>query len=392
MPAPVGLTVGQRVACPRCGEAFVVRDVPAGAPSPAVESAPPPPAPVEPPAKPVRANRRVAVAVLAGMAVMAVVGLAYALVTVDLRRANDRGLARKVRRFADYFRRDPPADDLPPPRPALALGYLPPHTGLVAVVQVDKLLASPVGREYRTRPVKLGNVDLSLDSVREWTGIDADNLDHLLLGVEVRDDGEAQLTPAVHLVVRTRAAYDAARVRAGLNAGKPRDEPTPDGGKRTVYTCNFRNLPLTLWLADDRTLVIGLFSTLGQLPAKPAEAPAPFSDDLRGLVDQQRQADPPVWLAGHARDWKKTWLPTLLANVKDVPLLTRLERLTGFALWLDLDRPARLHGTFRCADEAEARRIAADELEVRHKANPDRLEYSRDGATLTVRLTLDGGR
>ena len=59
-----GLVVGQKLACTRCGEAFVLRQLPA-APSGAITSTPP----VAPPVKPRRSNRAVAAVVLGIMGI-----------------------------------------------------------------------------------------------------------------------------------------------------------------------------------------------------------------------------------------------------------------------------------------------------------------------------------
>lgn len=388
-PVRPGLVAGQRLACVRCGETFVARTTPAAVP-PADQ---PPPAPVVAPAKPIAANRRLALLVLAGMAVMAAFGLTLALWTVADRRNNDRGITRLFRRWTDYFRTIPPAEEeAPPPALRTSPGYLPERTALLVVLRVEALLAGAAGQDARSRTWRLGTTEFSLDRLPEWTGLTVDELDHLLLGVVVHEGDEPELTPPVHLVVRTRSPYDAARVRAALKAGKPREEPAPGGGRRTVYTASVRGLPLALWLADERTLVLGLFSRLETVPAQPREQLDHLPEEVRTLVEQRLDAESPAWAVGHARDWKKTWLPALLGSMKEVPGLTRLGDVTSFALWLPSERPVRLKAAFRCKDEAAARRLTDEELAPRRKQQPDRLQFSREGPWVHLQLTPEAAR
>src|SRR5262249_26444919 len=149
----------------------------------------------------------------------------------------------------------------------------------------EELLASPTGKDLRSRPLKIGNGDFTLDSVRDWTGVEVDNLDHLVLGVVVRDGADADLTPAVHLVVRTRKPYQAERVRVALKATRTHDERTPEGGKRTLYSASVGKLPVQLWLADERTLVVGLFSTMEQVPGKPQEGLTHLPPEVRQAIE-----------------------------------------------------------------------------------------------------------
>ncbi|MFO0843738.1 MAG: hypothetical protein U0797_15310 [Gemmataceae bacterium] len=382
---PPGLAVGQKVACARCGEAFTLTrlpdDVPAD-PSPATA----PPTPV---AKPVRANRLVALGVLAVMALMAGVGLTYALLTVQTRRDHDRALPRKSRRPWQTERTEPP-DQVPAPGDLAGLGYLPATTGVVAAVQVEELLASPAGRELRSRPFKIGQGDYQLDNLKDWVGVAVEEIEHVVLGVTVRDGHDADLTPPTQLVVRTSQPYDARRVQVALKASKAREGRADDGTKRTLYTASVRGVPATLWLADERTFVVGLFGQFDLVPGKPHDGLKPLRTDLREVVEKRIPVGAPVWVAGHADDWKKTWLPTLAAAAKDVPLTARLGEVKTFALWLAPSKPAKVTGAFRCADEAVARKIEAAELTPR--AKDDVLKYSRDGAWLDVQVTLSQAR
>jgi hypothetical protein len=339
------------------------------------------------PGWPVRANRLVGAAVIGLMVVMAGTGLTYALLTVHTRREHDRALPRKPRR-PWLSERTPTPEEAVAPAQLPALGYLPASTGVVAAVQVQELLASPAGKELRSQPLRVGGTGFSLDSVKDWTGLEAEDVDHAVLGVAVRDGEDADLTPPVHLVVRTRRPYNPARVRLALKATRPHEERAPGGGKRTLYAASVRGVPVQLWLADERTLVLGLFSDLAQVPAAPQEGLAQLPAELRRVIEQRLAAGVPAWVAGHSADWKKTWLPALLARRKDVPVLGRLEQVRTFALWLVPSRPAKLAGAFRCGDEAQARKVEAEELAPREKEHPETFKYTREGAWLDVQLTL----
>jgi hypothetical protein len=389
-PPTPGLAVGQRVACPRCGDSFKVTTLPAMSAEPSAALATEPMASPPARAKPTRANRAVAGVILGVMLVMAGTGLTYALWTVKERREHDRALPRKSRRpwLSDQL----PPEDVVASADLAGLGYLPPSTGVVAAVNVAELLASPAGKAWSSRPLKIGNGDFTLDSVRDWTGVEVENIDHLVLGVVVRDGEEADLTPPVHLVVRTRKPYRQERVRVALKATKSHEERTPEGGKRTLYAASVRNLPVQLWLADERTIIVGLFSNLEQVPGKPTEGMSQLPSEVRQVIEKRVGAGAPAWGAGHSANWKKTWLPTVAAALKDVPLVSRLAEVRTFALWLVPSRPAKVSGAFRCAGEAVAVKIAQADLAPRQKDNPDAFKYSREGEWLDVQLTLPDGK
>lgn len=381
----LGATVGHRQTCSRCGESFRVAEL---LPTTTAEAVVAP----QPYRKPVGANRVVAGVVLCVMLVMAGTGLTYALLTVQQRRDHDKALPRKARRpwLQDRTVTDP--GDAVHPADLPALGYLPPNTGMIAAVQVPELLSSPWGKEWRSKTLKIANGDFSLDSVRDWTGLAVEDIDHAVLGVVVRAGDDADLTPPVHLVVRTRRPYNPALVRLALKATTAREERTPDGGKRTVYSATARNVPLHLWLATEDTLVLGLFSKLEQVPATPLEGVAHLPAEVREGIDKRLVAGTPAWAVGHAADWKKTWLPTLAGNVKDLPLLSKLEDMRTFAVYLTASKPAKLAGAFRCSSEAVAKKLEETDLAAQRKASPETFKSSREADWLDVQVTLGQGK
>ncbi len=392
VPLPPGAPVapGTRLSCPRCDEVFPYEGGAGGAiqAPPGLTTAPAPgPAVGAAPVvrgKPIRANRLVAGIILGGMLLMALTGLTYALLTEKVRRDHDKALPRTSRRPAL-----PPLRPLPPPEtvaPARleGLGYLPGSSGVVAGLHVQEILASPGGKELRTRPLKLGAFEVRLESLRDVTGLDLEDIDHVVLGVAVRKADGPDLTPPTHLVVRARRPFNPSQVRAAFKARPGRKARAPGGGERTVYPATVRGLPVTLWLPDDHTLVLGLFGNLEEVPEQPSEGIDHLHAEVRQLLEGRLVAGMTVWAVGHADDWKKTWLPVLLRTFKDVPVLARVEQLKSFALGIVPDRPLRLHGSFRCADEATAKKIVAEELAPRAKQEPEQFKYSRAGAWLDV--------
>src|SRR5438874_2600281 len=83
-----GTQPGQRVPCPRCGEAFPYRGPAIGNGDPTSTPAPTTPSGAEPAPW---SNVKVAGSVLGFMALMAITGLAFALFTQKIRRAHDSG-------------------------------------------------------------------------------------------------------------------------------------------------------------------------------------------------------------------------------------------------------------------------------------------------------------
>ena len=195
-------------------------------------------------------------------------------------------------------------------------------------------------------------------------------------------------------MVRTNKAYDGKKIRAALQAKRPREAAAPGGGKRLLYAVKAPNLPLTvqLWLADERTLVLGLFSSMEDVPVKPYEGASQLPEEVREVLQQRLGAGTPLWLAGHSANWEKTVLPVLLGGLKDAPVMDRLKQVSTFALWLQPDQPPKVLGAFRCADEKIAKQIEHQDLAARLKKNPEAFKFSRDKEWLNVQMKMDPGR
>lgn len=387
--APSG--VSGKVTCPRCGEVFTLNrsaDAVAASFTESPRETTIPNRAAEPPAKPIRANRLVAGVVLAVMVLMAAGGLTYALRTVSVRRAHDASLPRRSRKPFEIFRKtEPESPEVTAPLNLAGVGYLPEGTNVVAGVYVQELLRSPAAAKVRGQAFKLGGMELKLDVVKDRLGLAVEEIDHLILGARLRDLEEIEVTPQTHLIVRTRQRYDASKVLAALGAKRPQ-EITVEGGKRSLYAVKVQNFPMQLWLPNEQTLVLGLFSKMTDLPAKPFEGGVQLPAEVREAIQQRVGPTAPIWLAGNSANWEKTVLPSLLAlgGAKEIPVLDRIKQVRTMAIWIQAEQPPKLFAAFRCADEASAQQIEQQELTVREKKNPETFKFSREKEWLSVQI------
>src|SRR5207245_1549642 len=134
-----GTQPGQRVPCPRCGEAFPYRGPAVGGDDPTAAARLTTPTVGE---RAQWSNVKVAGTVLGFMALMAITGLTFALVTQKIRRAHDS--SRSVTKPLPPVRTIAPAN-LP------SLGYLPPDTDIIAALHVAEALETPAGQAFLTQ-------------------------------------------------------------------------------------------------------------------------------------------------------------------------------------------------------------------------------------------------
>jgi hypothetical protein len=333
---------GQRVVCPRCGEAFTlradaIRTTPAPAPSGVQAEAPP--APAAPPRPPGR-NRMVGGIVLSVMLLMAAVGLTFALVTQSLRRAHDTGLPRKSRA---------PEDDL------AVLGYLPKGTNVVVGLNWAKLNEDPAGRAFLARKVRVGPAEVPLSELPAWVGLDSDNVRLIVAGLVV-DRGAL---PQFVLLVRTRDHIDPGEHRLRL-----RNPQRMTSGGREMTQFEPPGLPngLSAFVVypDDQTLAVSVFaSNLEGVPGQPAQGFDNLNGDLAELLRHTVDPSGPVWLAGASDDWSRTAAGVLLGRLPP-PAREALGGVRKFGVWVRAgdpaaDAPVNLHAELRCRDEAAAR-------------------------------------
>ncbi len=381
-----GASPGQRVPCPRCGEAFTLRQPPSAESAgvqvvPAVFTAPP--------GVDIDVDRRLqvgsrkritAAAVLGVMGLMAAVGLAYALHTVHDRRAHDTAMPPPHRRSPLQDLPTAPTPAVTPPAALEALRWLPPDVTVVAGVQVAELRQTDAGRDLMNHLFRVGKVDINADLLERWTGLKPEEIDHLVLGVKA-DEG---IPPPAVLVVRTLRPYDAEAVRSALSA-----EPAPPVGAKTLYQCKPGDGGLRpwLWCADERTLVFGLFEKhLEAVPDKPAAGLERLPAEVRTLLEERLDSAGPAWVVGHAADWRKTAVALLLGGLaeKDADLLGHLR---DFALQLQTERPAKLLASVQC-DDADAARALETRLMAAKPADAD-WKAAREGPWLTLQLRGD---
>ena len=383
-----GLVVGQRIACPRCGDRFAVSHMPTGEVGVSVARVPERVGPVP---KPVRANRILGGAIFGVMLLMAGVGLAYALATVQMRRDHDRALPRKQRK--PWLIGTKPSDEEVAVSPAQLVGlrYLPSSTGFVAGLHGEDLLNGTLGKDLQSKSWKIGPTEVSLANVKEWTGLTIEDIDHIVVGVDIHDGDDRDLTPPVHIVVHALRSDGANRIRVALKATSGRKGKTPEGGERMVYSAKIGSLPVRLWVADDRTVVIGVFSNLERVPGKPTKDITHLSAEMRETIEKRLAAGTPFWAVGHSTNWKNTWLPTVLEQAKDLPLVGRLEQVQTFGLWLVPSRPVKIGGAFRFADAVAARKVVVQDLEPRARANPETFRFTQTGPWVDVLQTLEWG-
>src|SRR5262245_14532751 len=180
---PAGTLAGQRVPCPRCGEAFSYRLREDGAsalapPTSAAITTMPLGSTTVPTTQRRWSNRAVAGVVVGVMVTMAAVGLWWALGTVNDRRARDR------------------------PDPA---GYLPADVDLVGVVYVRLTMENPAGRDF-LRQLGLGpGAGGGLINLERWTSLKAEEIEQVVLGLKVKD---YTFPPRLTLIVQTRESYE----------------------------------------------------------------------------------------------------------------------------------------------------------------------------------------
>jgi hypothetical protein len=387
VPLRPGTAVGERVVCPRCGDTFTVRPGSAAITEAhavtGVTAAPPVlqrATDVQAPAR--RSNRLVAFLVLGVMVVMATAGLTFALLTQKDRRAHDSGLTRRPKRspVAEEPPDNPALSAVPPDRLA-ALGYLPVGTSLIAAARIPELAATPTGQELLESRIGSGGAEVLLSELAQLGGLKLDQVDHLALGIKL----DAAFPPPSVLVIRTLAPYDSAALARSLQA-----RSAGGSARKRTYLFEFpgRSLPLVVWFADDRTLVVALLlSHLKAVPTSPYSDLSQLPEEVRSVLKERRDPGSPLWAVGHARDWSKTAARPLLARLKKQDS-ERLSAVRTFAAWLDLSNPITVKLDLQCDDGAAARSLEESFVGPLRARAPS-LQAARDGPWLTVQFQTD---
>jgi hypothetical protein len=407
---------GERIQCPRCEETFPYR------PGIRIEQEPAPEGrqPDRPEGGQGWSNGAVALAILAGMATMAVLSLTFAELTTPLRRSHD--VAIPGRRLFEL--------------PTIALGAM-----LIYVVVLGSYIGRLLGRRERplSRPAGVGAVAvlallaaIGLADIygmaRRLIGVSAGPAvagpatggndtspaavepaqlaalaylpsdTNVLLGVQVREaleqplgkeilerwqagPGEATLAAMAqwtgleladldHLIIglkvdgsllprfRVIVRTNRDHDRGQLRAALKAGRPATRLEK-TIYRFTIPQtlLEAVVWFADDRTLVFALAAEdLDDMPLQPGEGLARFPAPLQQAVAEMNGGTF-LWLAGHSSDWQK--------SLQGIPFLqvpkeaeTLLREVRTFAGWMQLSADVSFHLALGCADAESAGKVS----------------------------------
>ncbi len=348
-------SAGQRIVCPRCGDSFPLRfgdsftaQQPVSHPT---ETGITTSAPTSDAAAPPRWSNRLIAGVLLGlMLLMAVGSLIFMLMTQEQRRSYDT--SRPPRRPGKQ-RSEPEAENVPivaniAPDKLAALGYLPSNINFLLAVRFAELVGSPLSAQLLHDPIKLGDAQFRLENLPEWLGFRLEEIDHVVFAARV---GEA-MPPPFYVVFRMAQPYEEEKLRHRLKGKR-----VPNASMKAIYSFRIpqQDIQLHAWFADERTVALALFADqLNSLPSQPVEDLQQFSQELRTVLKERREPVSPLWIAGHSRDWSKTWAALFLNRMKKEDA-GKFASLRTFGIWLVPDDSLVVKGVFACKDESGAR-------------------------------------
>ena len=380
-----GLSAGQRIVCPRCGDSFPLR------PRDAFTSEPVPARPMEtaitdrpqvsgapPLVQARRSDRLVAGLVVAVMLLMAGVGLGFMLWTQPERRAHDT--SRPPRRPGKQLGVPEPETPLVAsiaPEKLPALGYLPSGVNFLLAARIPELLATPVGAQVLRDPLKVGDWNYRLDSMPGWLGLRLEDIDHFVFAARIDDS----LIPPFYLVFRTTQPYDVEAMRQRLKA-----VGAPSGSKKKLYS--FRSpksaVPLYAWFADEQTIILALLKEqLEAIPSQPATDVERLPEEVRRVLTERREPVAPAWIVGHSRDWSKTTVGKFLGHMKKEDR-EKLAPLRTFGLWLVPEQSLVVKGVFELKDAASAHGLEDYFHKLYGDGDPASFKTALDGPWLTL--------
>ena len=331
-------TTSAKSICPRCGESIPGQLLPTSgsfaAPTQATVAAKAP-----------WSNRRIGLTIFVGMLLMALGGLILALVTWEGRRKNDyRGQSVTV-----------PPPSVQAPTEWAGLGYLPPEVDVAAGLQLAELSKDNLGKSLLAPP-RAALLDSLLLSVETWTKLTARDIDHIVLGTEIKDK-----LPQLTVVIRT---LEPVKVGERMKA-----TPATDHRGKPLYHFKLAVGDGMLWSPEPRTLVLLLrldalktadLETIPLEPRKGAEA-APVA--LRKLfADGRIHKQSLAWAAGNlARpDVLKDWLAVAPWRLGDPLILTNMQ---AFAWSLVSQEDLALDCYFR-GTNADSTRLLQKQLDA----------------------------
>lgn len=388
-----------RLLCPRCGERIPApnreqiqaRPPAADSPSPGPREVPP-----DVPMPRRFSNSAIVLTVLTIMVTMGLIGLKMAWETVEMRRANDLGLAKPqlfgipplIKVFAGLWmvglvmlltgmwgKREP--EDAPASAKARWLYAL--GIGLAVLSTMAILFSGPIRRRSSQLPPEL---DVAL--VRSVDGTRLEGLRYLptdtnmIVGVHVGEllqapnsreflDGlklatlhfnaerlegwtglkrdeieyivvglkiEDQIMPRTTIIVRSLAPVDPERLREKLKGVPPADG--------TPGRFRFKIAGTTLdgeakCIPEERLLIIGMTrGDLDALPAQPHAGLSALAPRLGTMLGERVDKRARAWVVGQVSDWDRTPAAWWLGRRPEKERAT-LKKVRGFASWLTFD-------------------------------------------------------
>jgi hypothetical protein len=274
------------------------------------------------------------------MLTMAAIGGVYAWRTMEYRRKNDYRTQKKL---------DPV---LQKAAAAPILGFLPAQCNVLAAINVAELMKNPTSRRLLDPP-RPAPLDLVLDRLERWTGLTVNDLDHIVLGAEIKSE-----LPPLFVVVQTRHPYAPGKVAAALAPAQPTRH-------RQKLLVRFPLKPTgegLLWCHSERVLVLVLCLDAAMTDDLDAIAPRPrpgtegFAASLRAVLDQRLPSTSALWLAGHFEE--PSALGDLLALTgKKSAELDLLLRVKTFSVAVQPHDGLTLTGHFFTGDVKTAQRL-----------------------------------
>jgi hypothetical protein len=322
---------GPRIQCPHCHDSFPNRAVTNGQASSAL-------------AELAGSNLRLSNATLArlivgGMALLAVVGLIYALATVNYRRSKD---------FKSVTAATPPPVKPTSPANLPALGYLPEDCCVVAGIHLGQVLDDPKGKKLLEQ-AQFRNANLGLAQLESWTGLKPEQIDNIALGLQ-----PDALVRGATVVVRMRGSYSQNDLAKALQPIKA----TEVDGKH-VYRVQSGSPQRMIWRFDDQTLVMQVSITgvnlddVKKFPTKPNTGAAGLPKPIQNLMEQHLDKQSILWAVGELGQVKLLASAIQLLQIPPAvkPLIAQLDAFTAGVI---LDKDVTLMAALRGKDSDSA--------------------------------------
>jgi hypothetical protein len=291
---------------------------------------------------PRRTNRQVALWVLGVMSAMALFALIMALATVHVRREHDYRTKKETSS----------APALPDPSQLEGLGFLPPEVNMVAALQVAELSKDSEAKRLLEDP-RPPLLEMLLGTVEKRARITIEDIDHVVLGAEIREK-----LPQVTVVIVTREPYDPAERDKALQPATP----TLVRGKN-LYRFDLNPGKGMLWCPQPRVLVLLLrldaltAADLDAIPLSPRQgAEAPPRAIQAYLAEQRIDRQSLAWAAG-VFDGQNAFKDLLALSTGGGELASLVGQLQSFTLSLSSHSGLKLVGDFKARNSVAASRL-----------------------------------